>query len=258
MPVEIIAHRGASRDCLENTLEAFQRALEQGADAFELDVHATRDGVVVVHHDPDVAVVEEVDGTLRQADRQMSQAGHSGAAGGTSRKLVINEVDYTTLLGVRLRNGETIPTLDEVLTLAARRATVYVEVKGLGIEAKVIGCLLDHPDTNTAVHSFDHRIPHTIAAKKPGTATGILSASYVLDWPAMIRSAGARDLWQQTALIDQALVDVAHAEGARVVAWTENSVQHATQLVQMGVDAICTDTPGAMRAGLVAMGVLSI
>jgi len=236
--VEIIAHRGASRDRLENTLAAFSCALEQEADAFELDVHATRDGVVVVHHDPDVPT--NVD----------------DAPGATGRRLTISAVDYTTLKAVRLRNGESLPTLDEVLRLADSKATVYVEVKGLGIEAEVMACLNRHPGTQTAVHSFDHRIPHQIGTQNPRTPIGILSASYVLDLQHMIKAAGARDLWQQTALIDQTLVDTAHMAGARVVAWTENDVRHAAELVHMGVDAICTDTPGMMRDGLLALGLL--
>ena len=50
--VSIIAHRGASRAFHENTIRAFERAVELGVDGIELDVHATRDGVLVVHHDP--------------------------------------------------------------------------------------------------------------------------------------------------------------------------------------------------------------
>ena len=49
---ERIAHRGANREARENTLPAFLKALERGADGIELDVHATADGVVVVHQDP--------------------------------------------------------------------------------------------------------------------------------------------------------------------------------------------------------------
>ena len=276
MPVEIIAHRGASRDCLENTLEAFQRALDQGADAFELDVHATRDGVVVVHHDPDVAV-EAAISLPRTAPIKMSDPlKYSSAAplpgppvtapikmsdplirsDAIPRRLTINAVDYTTLRDVRLQNGERMPTLDDVLSLAGTRATVYVEVKGLRIESDVIACLARHPNTRTAVHSFDHRIPRTIVGRMPGIPIGILSASYVLDWPGMINAAHARDLWQQTALIDQALMDAAHACGARVVAWTENDVAHASELAQMGVDAICTDVPEVIRAGLIENGLL--
>lgn len=242
MPVEIIAHRGSSRDCLENTMESFQRALDQGADAFELDVHATRDGIVVVHHDPDVA--------------RYDSAPQIGPNGATNHRLTINAVDYSTLRQLPLRNGEAVPTLDDVLALAGARATVYVEVKGLGIEVQVIECLLRHPDTRTAVHSFDHRIPFAIGRQQSGIPIGILSASYLLDIPHMIRSANARDLWQQTALIDQSLVDAAHASGARVIAWTENSASHAVELVQMGVDAICTDIPAVIRSRLEDAGLL--
>ncbi|MGV3708245.1 MAG: glycerophosphodiester phosphodiesterase [Gemmatimonas sp.] len=235
--VEIIAHRGASKDRLENSLAAFSLALDQGADAFELDVHATRDGVVVVHHDPDIKLAS------------------TPGVGGTG-SLMIRTVDYTTLAQMQLRDGAPVPTLDSVLALAKGRATVYVEVKGFAIEPLVAECLERHRETVTAVHSFDHRIPVRVAEARPSTPIGILSASYVLDAPHMIRQAGARDLWQQTMLIDRALIDAAHAAGARVVAWTENNVDHAVELVQMGVDAICTDTPGTMRAGLQAAGAL--
>ena len=285
--VEIIAHRGASRDRLENTLAAFSFALEQGADAFELDVHATRDGVVVVHHDAAVAAEAEGADRAKQAEeaesaeraesweraksaeraeraRGVEKANGSERAkvaqnaedASSGRRLTINTVDYITLSAVRLRNGESIPTLEEVLALASGKATVYVEVKGLGIEEEVIACLNRHPDTPTAVHSFDHRIPHRIGTRNPRTPTGILSASYVLDLEHMIKAAAARDLWQQAALIDQTLIDTAHRSGARVVAWTENDVRHAAELVQMGVDAICTDAPRVMRVGLVAAGLL--
>ena len=56
----LYAHRGASRECPENTLPAFERALELGADVLELDVHATRDGVFVVSHDATAARVAGV------------------------------------------------------------------------------------------------------------------------------------------------------------------------------------------------------
>jgi glycerophosphoryl diester phosphodiesterase len=56
MPIERIAHRGAKRELPENTIPAFALAFERGADAIELDVHATADGIVIVNHDPVVRV----------------------------------------------------------------------------------------------------------------------------------------------------------------------------------------------------------
>src|SRR5256885_7560810 len=55
--VRVYAHRGASRELPENTMPAFRRALELGADALETDLHATADGVLVTSHDPDGARV---------------------------------------------------------------------------------------------------------------------------------------------------------------------------------------------------------
>ncbi|MEO7521526.1 MAG: glycerophosphodiester phosphodiesterase, partial [Gemmatimonas sp.] len=114
---EIIAHRGASRDLLENTLSAFAAALEQGADGLELDVHSTRDGAMVVHHDP----------VLRSRNSA------------TPRR--IPDLTLEEVGAMRLADGSRVPTLDEVLTLVAGRATVYVEVKATGIEEPLVKCL---------------------------------------------------------------------------------------------------------------------
>ncbi|MEP6765431.1 MAG: glycerophosphodiester phosphodiesterase [Gemmatimonadaceae bacterium] len=227
---EIIAHRGASRECLENTLSAFDRALVQQADAIELDVHATTDGVVVVHHDFEI------------------RDNRSGHADGT---LVIADADFAELSKWRLLNEEPVPTLDAVLQRMAGRATVYVEIKGIGIEQQVADCLARHPNTKAAIHSFDHRIALKMRTLRPQTRTGILSASYVIDVAHVIKAAQANDFWQQSAMIDEALVRDAHNANARVIAWTENNFPHASTLASFGVDALCTDIPGALRKGFI-------
>ncbi len=226
---EIIAHRGASRECLENTLQAFDRALSQGADGIELDVHATRDGRVVVHHDAAVR-------------RRLAGKGPASIA--------LSTLDFETLHLHRLRDGQMIPTLDAVLDLVGTRATVYIEVKAQAIEGPLTACLERHPTSRVAIHAFDHRIPVAVRSRRPGTAIGLLSASYPLDLGAVLRPAAAEMLWQQADLIDEALVRDAHALGATVTAWTVNDPVHARRLLDMGVDALCTDTPGALRAVL--------
>lgn len=222
---QIIAHRGASGECLENTLAAFARALDQGADGIELDVHATADGTIVVHHDA----------TIRRA--------------GDNGPIAIGGLSASDLSRVSLADGSPVPTLDQVFELVGDRLTVYVEVKAAGIEAPLLACLDRHPRARFAVHSFDHRIPDAIRRARPGTATGYLSASYPLDLSAMLpRDADA--LWQAGDLIDGALVQAAHAKGARVIAWTVNRPAHARALSLLGVDALCTDLPGSLRASL--------
>jgi glycerophosphoryl diester phosphodiesterase len=225
---EIIAHRGASRDCPENTMEAFARALALGADALELDVHATRDGTIVVHHDPTVAMDDLA------AGRRPEIAG-----------LSVTQID-----ALHVRGAHRIPHLDAVFDLVGARATVYVEVKGVGIEDALVACLNRHPQARLAVHAFDHRIPVGIRRRRPGTAIGLLSASYPLDVAAMIPPEGADSLWQEATLIDADFVDAAHTAGARLIAWTVNDAERARALVALGVDALCTDIPDVIRAAL--------
>jgi glycerophosphoryl diester phosphodiesterase len=225
---EIVGHRGAPREHTENTLASFARAVALGADAVELDVHATRDGVVVVHHDP-----------VPRARR----------ADGSPEPRPIAELSAAEVAALRFSDGSAVPTLDELLALLGRRATAYVEVKGRGVEDAVLEVLARHP-TPAAVHGFDHRAVRRAGAARPGLRTGVLLSSYLLDVAAVLRGAGARDLWQEWGWIDRPLVDAVHGAGGRVIAWTVNDPDAVRALAALGVDAICTDVPGEARAAL--------
>ncbi len=228
---EIIAHRGASRESLENTLDAFQRAVAQGADAIELDVHATRDGMIVVHHDETLLV----------------EATH-----GPGQRRPIAALDADTVRRSPLKNGAPAPGLDDVLALVNARAVVYVEVKATGIEHALLACLDRHPSCRVAVHAFDHRIPVAVRAKRPELPIGVLSSSYPLTLSGFIGPAAPDAFWQHATLIDEQLVRDTHALGARLIAWTVNDAAHARSLAAMGVDALCTDIPGLLRSALLA------
>lgn len=224
---DIIAHRGSSRECLENTLAAFARALEQGADGIELDVHGSADGHIVVHHDPVLSLEQ------------------GGDAGGT---VTIRELTRAELRRARLRGGHPVPLLDDVLDLVGTQATVYVEIKAARIEMAVATLLDRHPTVRTAVHSFDHRIPVTVRTMRPETEIGFLSDSYLIDPVGMLRSTVPDALWQYTHLIDAGLVLAAHERGAKIIAWTENDPVRAHLLASWGVDGLCTDVPATIRA----------
>lgn len=225
---ELVGHRGAPRERPENTLASFARALELGADAIELDVHATAEGVVVVHHDPSLRVVEP-DGSAREVRIARATLNEIGRAAGDS--------------------SAKIPTLREVLDLVAGRAIVYVEIKAPNIEERVVSCVREY-SARCAVHAFDHRVARRVHALAPAIPVGLLSSSYLLDAARSLRDAGARDLWQQWELIDEPLVADVHRDGGRVVAWTVNEVEAARTLAQWGVDALCTDTIPEIQAAL--------
>jgi glycerophosphoryl diester phosphodiesterase len=214
--VEVIAHRGMPRKTLENTLAGFALAIEGGAEGIELDVHATRDGVVVVHHDPTLAP---------------SPGSPPGTAGPAIAALTFAELR---------RETSDIPTLDETLALVDGRATLYVEIKAPAIEGRVVSELILR-GARSAVHSFDHRVARTVRSIAPVLPTGILTSSYLLEPERALRSAGARDYWQRWELIDAALVQRVHSAGGRVVAWTVNTPECIGSLRSLGVDAVCTD-----------------
>lgn len=210
-----IAHRGAHDTEPENSVPAFDRAIDAGADAIELDVHATRDGVVVVHHDP----------AIHSDDLPAAE---------------IAELTAGEVARYRLDKNIQVPTLAEVLSAIGRRASVYVEIKARSIEPLVVRCIRES-EAECAVHSFDHRIVKTVKGIFPAVPTGVLQVARPIDPVHALLAAGARDLWQEVSAIDEDLVSRAHAVNARVIAWTANDVDHWETLRRIGVDAICTD-----------------
>ncbi len=218
----ILAHRGASGHAHENTREAFRLARDLGADGVELDVHAARDGGLVVHHDPDLP----------------------GAG-------PIAALDTPTITAHVLPNGETVPLLHEVLDLLGP-AEVWVEIKSLAErwDQHLLRVLDAGPTPERyAVHSFDHRIVARLGRVRPTLRRGILLASYPVTIEPLLRDAGASTLWQAQHLIDRDLVTRVHAYdgGGKIVAWTTNDGDDIARLAALGVDGLCGDDPEQMR-----------
>lgn len=223
MPPLVIAHRGASGHAHENSATAFRRAVELRADAVELDIHATADGVLLVHHDAEVPGVG-----------------------------VIGEVSAEALARHRLPNGEPIPTLAEALGLLPGLA-VWVEIKTLapGMDQRLLDTLDAGPTPDRyAVHAFDHRIIARLGERRPELRRGVLLASYLLDTLPILHSVGADTLWMATDLIDAALVAELHDDGMEIIAWTANDDREVRRLVRLGVDGICANSPDRVRAAL--------
>jgi glycerophosphoryl diester phosphodiesterase len=213
--MERIAHRGAKREFPENTLEAFTRAYERDADAVELDVHATVDGVVIVRHDPWI-------GPNRITGRQ------------------INQTTWTDLSTVDLGGGARIPTLAAVLNATPAAATVYVEIKGENIET-LVAAAIRASAARCVVHSFDHDAIVRMRDIAPEIPRGILFEKSNINILNAIRVTDARDVWPRHDLIDRDLVAAIRSARARVIAWTVNDAVEAAQLAALGVDGLCGD-----------------
>lgn len=214
-----ISHRGLRKGAPENTVAAFAAAIEAGAEAIELDVHASADGMVFVHHDFTFAT-----------DPGGAQSSFATTPSSEIRK-------------ARLAGDNPIPTLDEVIEAVGDRVGLYIEIKPAGIESDVVRCLRRHAERihNFAVHSFDHRVVKRMLELLPSIRTGILQVGYPIDSRAAMRAAGASDLWQHVDFVDSSLVADVHSSGGRVIVWTANSESQWNTLTDLGVDGICTD-----------------
>lgn len=222
---QIIAHRGASRDHLENTLPAFQRALDLGADGVELDVHCTTDGTVLVHHD---AVLRGTPPSPALDGRPIATLTTAEAA------------------AFRLADGNPPPTLEDVAQLLRGRAILYCELKGVGTAELTLRALRRYGGP-CAVHSFDHRMIAEAAAFAPEIPRGVLEVSRHVDPAAALQSVEGRDLWQLAEWVDEWLVHAVHTAGGRVIAWTANSPESIERLASWGVDGLCTDDVSLAR-----------
>ena len=116
--MRICAHRGASYYEPENTLRAFRRALEMGADRIEVDVRLTADGHIIALHDETV-------------DRTTNGSGYA-------RDMTLEEIRR-----LDAGKGEKIPTIREIINLVKDRADLLIDVKDLGMEDKLAETILN-------------------------------------------------------------------------------------------------------------------
>lgn len=216
--IEAISHRGSRAGHVENTIEAVLAAVEEGADGVEIDVHASSDGTVVVHHD-------------------FFPRGHAPDRRLNSRPIA--DLTYAELQQFDLGGGARMPALSGLMSALGDSAKLYVEIKGQ-CDAQLAD-LLRAGASSVAVHSFDHRAIKRMATRASDIPRGVLQGSYTTDNCVALESASARDLWQQFELIDRDLVQEVHGCGGRVIAWTANEERDWDRLAAAGVDAICTD-----------------
>lgn len=219
----VIAHRGASGYEYENSRAAFRRAVMLDADGVELDVHATRDGALVVHHDAEVPGFGPI-GMLSLSEARQ----------------------------VRLRNGETLPLLGEILDLVGDR-DVWIEVKTLpeAHDGQLLAAIDQGPARERyAVHSFDHRIVRRLGEARPALRRGVLLSAYLDDPVAAMRAVGATTLWQEWQQVDQDLVNRVHDAGFTLIAWTVNEIGDLERLARLGVDGLCGNYPDRIRVAI--------
>ncbi|HEY6582204.1 MAG TPA: glycerophosphodiester phosphodiesterase [Rubrobacter sp.] len=242
-----LAHRGASASAPENTLEAFRLAVESGAGGLELDVHLTRDGHVVVIHDPTLNRTTDGSGAVANMtldELRESDAGHNFSPDNG------NALSYRGL-------GLRIPTLAEVLReFPGVAVNIDMKADRPGIEAAVLDVLREADaerralvvsSRRSAVRRFRRISGGRISTGASRWETGVFYLLSNLRLDRLLRP--AYDALQVPVrhrgipLVTRRFVISAHERNVRVDAWTINETDEMRRLLDLGVDVIVTDRP---------------
>ncbi|MFN8490224.1 MAG: glycerophosphodiester phosphodiesterase family protein [Caldilineaceae bacterium] len=238
---QIFAHRGARAVTPENTLPAFQKALDMNVAGIELDVHCSRDGQLVVIHD--FTVNKTTNGTGPVSAFTAADLARLDAGSHLS----------TAFAGVG------VPTLDQVFDLVGNRCRVNVEIKsedwegGNQVEPLVQMIQKRNLYDQVIVSSFNPITLIKMRYTDPKIQLGFL---YEEALPPHLRQAWFTPIIQPEALhpyhgiIDEKVMAWANAKGCAVNTWTVNDVPEAKRLAALGVDVIMSDLPDVIMAAL--------
>jgi glycerophosphoryl diester phosphodiesterase len=225
----VIAHRGASAYRPENTLPAYELAVEQRADMIEIDLHRTRDGAIVITHDED-----------------LSGLGGSGA------------IEDATLAAVRALDagaGERIPTLDETLDRFGARIPFNLELKrGVrgpypGLEQAAVAAVAGRGLlAATLFSSFEDAVLARLASLAPESRRALLVSPRGAPRPVeRALAVGAEALNPWLGMAGAELIEAAHAAYLAVYPFTVDRAEDMQRLLDLGVDGMFTNFPDRLR-----------
>ncbi|NTV40054.1 MAG: glycerophosphodiester phosphodiesterase [Demequinaceae bacterium] len=231
----IWAHRGSRFRAPENTMQAFELAVTEGADGIELDVHLTVDGHLVVRHDPDVSLPDGSTALIRDLTFDQVRGVDVGDhASGTARIPELAEVfqllaPTTLVLNVEVKNGPILYRGIEDAVIAAHRAS--------GMADRLV------------YSSFNHLTLVALREREPSVAIAPLYEEALVDpWSyALHMGAGAAHPYYLTLGLP-GMIEGFAAAGVKVRAWTVNAEDDVRALIAAGIDAIVTDDPAAAIA----------
>lgn len=227
---KVIAHRGGRRSTPENTMAAFAHALELGVDGIELDVQRCSTGELVIFHDEDINRTTNGVGLIK--DISWDELQRLDAGGWFDPKFA----------------GEKIPSLEQLLDLAAGRCEINIELKNApidypDIEDDLLALLEAHPNQTVCISSFDHKLLQRVARLAPHLKIALLADGIFTDLGAMAKQVNAKYWHPSYESLRADAVGEAHELGLEVNPWTINNPRHWLRAIQDGVDGIITDDP---------------
>lgn len=234
----VIGHACAGGEAPANTLAGVRQCLDAGAEAMEIDVQLTSDGIPILMHDTTVDRTTNLHGDVRSLTQAQLAAADAG-------------------------DGEPVPTLADVLDLVAGRLTVMCELKATPGEADhdarlvdaVMDTLRSHDATYwSAIHSFDATIVERARQVEPHISATIITGPVSGDEVPRLLSRLLKRHGQAISVyhpsVDPALVTAAKRRQVTVWTWTPDSEADWQRVIDAGVDGIITNYPHRLRAYL--------
>lgn len=228
----VIAHRGASIYAPENTLAAMDLAIAQGADAVEIDVRMSKDGIPFLFHDYTVNRTTNL------------------KTGQSIENLTFEEIqnlDAGSWFNPEFA-GEKIPSLAQVLEHIYGRTYLYLEIKGStqGIETRVMEMLIDYDmASSTTIMSFNREQLRKVKSMDENISTMLLIPIFVGSLNGVVTLDYVDSLGLRFDMIksNPEYIDLIHKSGKRAYVWTLNRADDIKYAVSIDVDGIITDDP---------------
>ena len=219
-----IGHRGAKGYEPENTLIAFEKAINLGVDGIELDVHLSSDKELIVIHD------ETVDRT-------------------TNGKGKVNQLSVKELKALKIELTEKIPTLNEVLDLVNKRCFINIELKGIGTAQPVIQLISHYISeknwnyNNFIISSFDWKMLEETHSLDSKIKIGVLTEESIDKALAFAKKINAFAINPDYELLSKENVILMQQNGFEVYPWTVNSENAIQKIKSFNVNGIISDFP---------------
>ncbi len=220
----MIAHRGASGYELENSMSAFDKAVKLKADFLETDIQITKDKVLVCNHWNNLYFV-------------------------TKKNKLISNLTYNELNKIKLRNGESIPTVNELLDKLQGKIKFNLQIKANDIEKKLVFLINKYDLMDDVVFSaFKMKSFRRIKQIEPKSKFQILSflpyRIFKLIFPfKKLKTLGVESINPLYTIITKGLVREAHLARLKIYPWTVNNKEIILKLKDKGVDGIITNYP---------------
>lgn len=216
-----IGHRGAKAYEPENTLRSFQKAIELGVDAIELDVRITKDQQIVIIHDADVKKTTNSEG-------------------------LVSSLTLKEIKSLSTDKNEKIPTFEEALDFINQKAKILVEIKETGLEEQVLELIHKKGlENNVVIVSFLEQALKRIRELDAKIETGLVYAKHKNPLKSALELK-ANYLLGFYKFIHTADVQKAHDKGLKIIVWTVNTASEAAEYKKKGVDGIASDKPDVL------------